>query len=187
MNEKMKSAIIGGVVLGILSAIPFVNIVNACCCAWAILGGLLAGYLWIKKSPTPVSVGDGATIGVIAGLVGAVIYFVIGVPLGLAVGNTMMGLVSNILQSQDPQQAEIFRRQLEAGQSIGQAIIGGLIGAILLTIFSTIGGLLSVPLFEKRKGGPAAPPPPPGFGGPQGGPYQQPGAYNQPGGYGTGM
>jgi hypothetical protein len=42
MNDKLKPAIIGGVVLGLLSVIPFVNFANACCCLWAIVGGLLA-------------------------------------------------------------------------------------------------------------------------------------------------
>ena len=42
MNNKLKPALIGGVVLGILSVIPFVSAANLCCCLWAILGGMLA-------------------------------------------------------------------------------------------------------------------------------------------------
>src|SRR5688500_19988055 len=73
MDNKVKPAVIGGVVLGLLSAIPFVNFVNACCCLWAILGGLLASYLYVKNSPTPVNAGDGAIVGAIAGVVGGLI------------------------------------------------------------------------------------------------------------------
>ncbi len=65
MNNKVKPAVIGGVVLGLLSAIPFVNFVNICCCAWAILGGLLATYMYVKNSPTPATAGVGAVIGAI--------------------------------------------------------------------------------------------------------------------------
>src|SRR5437588_622051 len=53
MNDKMKPALIGGVILGILSAIPFVNIPNICCCAWAIVGGIIAANIYIKNSPAP--------------------------------------------------------------------------------------------------------------------------------------
>ena len=57
MNDKLKPALIGGVALGILSAIPFVS---TCCCLWALLGGLLATYLYVKNSPAPASVGQKA-------------------------------------------------------------------------------------------------------------------------------
>jgi hypothetical protein len=174
MNNKLKPAIIGGIVVGLLSAIPFVNILNVCCCLWAILGGVLATYLYIKASPTPVKAGEGAMMGVMAGVVGALIYIVIGIPLGILVGATMGGLVSKLMSSVDPQQAEALRQQMEASQSIVSHILRGLFSAFLLLIFSTIGGLLGVPIFEKRKGGPDVPPPPQSFGGNAG-----------PGGYGS--
>ena len=72
MNNKVKPALIGGVVLGLLSVIPFVSAVNVCCCLWAILGGMLATYLYVKNSPTPANAGDGAVLGALAGLIGGV-------------------------------------------------------------------------------------------------------------------
>src|SRR5438477_7824653 len=86
MDNKMKPAIIGGIVVGVLSAIPFVNIVNLCCCFWALLGGAIATNLYVKASPTPVKPGDGAVLGLMAGVVGALIYIVIGIPLGFLFG-----------------------------------------------------------------------------------------------------
>ena len=204
MNDKLKPALIGGVVLGILSAIPLVGAVNLCCCAWAIVGGVLAANLYIKSSPTPVKPADGAVVGAIAGAIGAAIYLVVGVPLGLLVGNTMSGALVNLAAQSDPAQAERLREQMAAqGAGIGGAIFMGLVWAVLLVIFSTVGGLIGVAIFEKRKGGPPPPPPPPagggfggpagggfgggpaggGFGGPQGGGYGGPGAG---GGYGQG-
>lgn len=158
--NKLKPALIGGVVLGLLSAIPFVNFVNVCCCLWAILGGVLASFLYIKSSPVPVSVGDGAILGAMAGVVGAIISIIIGIPLSLLTGNAMASLMVGILQNVDPAQAELMRQQLQAGQSIVSVIVNALIIAVLLVIFSTIGGLLGVPIFEKRKGDVPPPPPP---------------------------
>jgi uncharacterized membrane protein len=129
---------------------------------WAILGGGIATYLYIKSSPTPVSTGDGAILGLLAGIIGAAIYIVIGIPISLVLGNAMGGLMTRLLSSMNPSQAEAMRQQLEASQSTARVIGGGLFTALLLVVFSTIGGLLGIPIFEKRKVA-LAPPPPPGM------------------------
>jgi hypothetical protein len=167
MNNKLKPALVGGVVLGLLSVIPFVNVVNVCCCLWAILGGMLATFLYVKGSPTPATPGDGAILGALAGVVGALISLILGIPISLAMGPTMRNMVISLLARVDPRQAELMREQIEAaGSSIGPVIINALILAVLLFVFSIIGGLLGVPIFEKRK---ALPPPPPNTGGGPGG------------------
>jgi hypothetical protein len=166
MDNKVKPAVIGGVVLGILSAIPFVNFVNVCCCLWAILGGMLAAHLYVKNSTKPATAGDGAIVGAIAGAIGAVISLVVGIPLSIVSGSAMRGLLIGMMERANPEQAEMVRRQMEAGESIAGAIVNGLIVAVLLFLFAVIGGLIGVALFEKRKGGSAPPPPPHSGGGP---------------------
>ncbi|HEY0006661.1 MAG TPA: hypothetical protein VGB17_17900 [Pyrinomonadaceae bacterium] len=176
MNNKLQPALIGGVLLGLLSAIPFINIAN-CCCLWVLLGGALATYLYIKRSPVAVSVGEGAQLGAMAGLIGAFINLIVGLPLNLLVRNPMLGLITGMLERLNPDQAEIFRRQMEMqysmplSQQLLLALPGALFGFLMVVVFATIGGLIAVPIFEKRKGGPDAPPPPPSFGGPAGGSY----------------
>lgn len=165
-NNKLQPAIIGGIVLGLLSAIPFINFFNLCCCAWAILGGALAAYLYIKKSPTPASIGDGALLGLIAGGIGAIVYVVIGLPLGLLTGNAFSNMAVRFAERANPEQADQLRAQIEAmqNQSIGERLLTALpftfIGVILLVAFATIGGLIGVAILEKRKGSMGAPPPP---------------------------
>jgi hypothetical protein len=173
MNNKLKPALIGGVVLGLLSVIPFVNFVNFCCCLWAILGGMLASHLYVKGSATPASSGDGAIVGALAGVVGGVIALVLGIPISILTSGLMTGFFVGLLEGINPAQAEMMRAQIEAGQTVLGAIVNGLILAVLLVIFSTIGGLIGVSIFEKRKSG-SAPPPPQNFGG-------------SPGGYGSGV
>jgi CDP-diglyceride synthetase len=160
MNDKLKPAIIGGVVLGLLSVIPFVYFANVCCCLWAIIGGMLATFLYVKNSPTPANAGDGAMLGALAGVVGAVISVVLGIPIDYVMGPIMRNMIVGLVERLDPRQADMLRQQVEAaGTSIGPIIFNALILAVLLVVFSTIGGLLGVPIFERRKGG--APPPPP--------------------------
>lgn len=168
MNNKVKSAVIGGVVLGLLSAIPFVNWLNFCCCLWAIIGGALASYLYVKNSAVPASAGDGAILGAMAGAIGAVIFLIVGIPLSIVAGEAVRAMFITVMQSVDPNQVEMFERQFAAqAGAISATIIQSLIGAVFLVVFSVLGGLIGIPIFEKRKGG-AVPPPPPGA---PGGPY----------------
>ena len=159
MNNKVKPAVIGGIVLGLLSAIPFID---SCCCVWAILGGMLASYIYVKNSPTPVNAGDGAIVGALAAVVGVAISLVVGIPLAIVAAPTIKGMFEGMLVNVDPSMREMFRQQLEASGSVASAIQSGLIKAVLLFMFSIIGGLIGIPLFEKRKGGPPPPPPAPG-------------------------
>lgn len=174
MNDKLKPALIGGVILGILSAIPAVDY---CCCIWAIIGGIIAANIYIKNSPTPVQPADGAVLGAIAGGIGAVLVIVLGIPLQLIVGTALMSMMQGIVQSANPEQAAQMREMMASGISFGSALVHALIWAVLVIIFAAVGGLLGVALFEKRKGGAGVPPPPPppagGFGGAPGGGFGQ--------------
>jgi hypothetical protein len=176
MNDKLKPAIMGGVFIGVLSIIPIVNVVNMCCCLWAIAGGVLATYLYVKQSPVRAKPADGAILGAIAGAVGAVIIVILGIPISIVAGGITRGLFISIMESINPSQAEMFRAQMAAGETIAGAIVNGIILAVCVVIFSTLGGLLGVPIFEKRKGDGVVTPPPQNFGGPGG-----------PGSYGTGI
>lgn len=166
MNNKVKAAAIGGVVLGLLSAIPFINWVNFCCCLWAILGGMLAANLYVKSSPVPATAGDGAVLGAIAGVIGCLIFLVLGIPLGILSQQIVQTVMISLMENADPAQADLVRRQMEASAgAYAGMIVQFLVIAVLLFVFSIIGGLIGIPIFEKRKGGPM-PPPPPATGGP---------------------
>jgi len=162
MNNKLKPALLGGLLVGLPSAVlSIVPIANWCCCIWSIAGGVLAGFLYIKSSQTPVSVGEGAMVGGLAGAVGGVIYFIIAVPIALLFGMAMM-------------QAQLAQTGVDLPVSpFVLMILGGIITAIFLAVLATLGGLLSIPIFEKRKGN-GVPPPPQDFGG-------------NPGNYGTNL
>jgi hypothetical protein len=184
MNDKLKPALIGGVILGILSALPAVN---PCCCIWALVGGLIAANIYIKASPNPVTPADGAILGALAGGIGVVLIFILGIPLQLIFGTAMMSMMSGIVENADPRQAAQMREMMAAqGLGFGRAIINAFMYGVTAVIFSAVGGLLGVAIFEKRKGGPGVPPPPPpAAGGP--GTYGTPGGgYGQPGGGGGG-
>src|SRR5690242_9006548 len=89
--SRLQPALLGGLVIGLGSVIPGLSYANLCCCGWGIVGGALAAWLLIRKSPVlPVSKGSGASTGALAGIVGAGVYLVIGVPLLLLQWSTVV-------------------------------------------------------------------------------------------------
>lgn len=170
MNDRLRSAVIGGVVIGLLSGIPYVRLGNVICCLWVILGGAFAAYLYIKKSPTPVNAGEGALIGAIAGAIGMVVEIIVGLPLTILTGYPELKFLVGLMERVDPAKAEAYRLQIEnlTSFSFSEQLFYSvfswrtLLSLLLTVIFALIGGLIAVPLFEKRKDN-AGPPPPPTF------------------------
>lgn len=154
MNNKLKPALLGGLIVGIFSAIhSLIPIISLCCCIWSIIGGVLAAFLYIKSSPTPVQMGDGAMVGALAGVVGGIIYVVIYLPIALLWGMATM-----------QEQLDRSGVHLPFSGSI-LMVVGSLIGAVCLVVLATLGGVIGTAIFGK-KGGTVAPPPPQNFGGP---------------------
>ena len=106
---------------------------------------MLAGMLYIKKAASPVQIGQGAMVGAIAGVIGGIINTVIGLPLTYLFFRSSMH--SNIGST-------------ELGPA-GYILMSGIASFIALVVFGALGGIISVPLFEKRKQGAGFQPPPP--------------------------
>jgi hypothetical protein len=152
MNNKLKPALLGGLLVGFLSAIhSLIPFISMCCCIWSIIGGVLAAFLYIKGSSVPVKLGDGAIVGALAGVVGGIIFVVIYVPISLVWGMAMMQQKIDQSGYQIPFSGTIL------------VIIMSLVGAIVLVVLSTLGGVIGTAIFEKRKGDGLAPPAPQNF------------------------
>lgn len=194
MNSKLRPAIIGGIVMGLLSGLPYVNLGNMACCLWVVLGGALATYLYIRQSPTQVDMGKGALLGLLAGIFGTVVQLIVGIPVAIMTGYPVQRLLINMMERVKPEQAEDYRQRLEEimarpffEQFFASVFsLGTLLVLIITAAFALVGGLVAVPLFEKRKAdaGPPPPPPPPYYGGTPGGAYAPP--PPPPGDYGGG-
>ena len=55
--SKLQPALLGGVFIGVLSALPIVSAGNLCCCLWVLSGGALAAYLLQQNQPVPADHG----------------------------------------------------------------------------------------------------------------------------------
>jgi hypothetical protein len=150
-----QPALIGGVVLGVLSALPIVSVGNACCCLWVVAGGVIAAYLFQQNQHAPITPADGALVGLFAGLIGAVVARAISIPIDLMLGPVERQLVQRIMEtSNNPQLREMFDRMSDRQRSIGPMYVLFQMLAFVLwlcvnAIFSTLGGLLGAMMFRK--------------------------------------
>ena len=161
-NAMLKPALMGGLVMGVLSALPGVSLGNCCCCAWLVTGGLVAAYLLQSNTPQPIALGDGALVGLLAGLFGAVVNMIVSVPMNILTGPFQQRLFQRIAESQPDLPDNV--RQMVDNMGIGTVSIVGTIMAffmmlVLGAVFSSLGGLLGA-FFFKKKALPAPPPPP---------------------------
>ena len=67
---RFQPALLGGLFIGVLSALPVIGAFNVCCCLWVITGGLLTTYLEQQNTPKPIETSAAALSGLIAGAVG---------------------------------------------------------------------------------------------------------------------
>jgi len=180
MDNRMKAALLGGLVAGIPSALPFLSI---CCLIWALGGGFLAVFMYMKNAPTVMTPGDGARLGVRAGVIGAIAYLVIALPITLLTGAAQ---IAASMQQAGGETAGF------AGMAAGLGAFAVVVGAAVVFGLTVAGAAIGAAVLGRsRPGGTGTPPPPPptdygaggGYGGTGTGGY---GGTTPGGGYGGG-
>ena len=142
--------------MGVLSALPFVSALNACCCLWVVSGGVVAAYLLQDRSPAPIDVGDGALIGLMAGVIGALVSLVLSIPITLLMAPMQRAVFERLIEggTLPPE----FRDMVASGMGTAFGIVIGFVMLLFAgVIFSTLGGVLGAVIFRR----PAPPPGPP--------------------------
>jgi hypothetical protein len=157
---KLQPALLGGVTIGVLSALPVINLAN-CCCAWILFGGALAAYLMQQNHPEPIQVGDGAVVGLLAGLIGAVVWLVVSVPISTALAPFQSEMASRAIRDATDMAPELraLFEHMSGAPAIGLGLILGFFVMLCIsTLFGMIGGLFGALMFKKNQP-PATPPP----------------------------
>jgi hypothetical protein len=146
-SRFVQPALIGGAVVGVLSALPVISIGN-CCCLWVVGGGAVAAYVLQQNQQTPITAGDGAIAGLLAGLVGAFVYLVLSIPISLLMAPMERVIMDRVIQSGDvPPEFQQFLAGYRGGAF--RLITGFAFMLVAGAIFSTLGGLLGVAIFKK--------------------------------------
>ena len=154
---KTRPALFGGLAAGLLAGLPsIVPFANCCCCLLTVTAGLLAAKLYSSEvGGRTITPAEGATVGVMAGAVGAVVYLVIASPLNLLVNVASFGM------SNAPEGIPLQLLSFVGG------VFGTVLSAVVQVGLVTLGGLLGAALFKGPAGPGTAPPAYPGtpFGG----------------------
>ena len=136
--------------MGVLSALPIIAVGNTCCCLWVVAGGLVAAYLQQQAQDAPISPADGALVGLLAGLGGAVVHLILSVPINLVLGPIEREMMRRLVENMAG--AEGFRNYADQADLISgpvRAVIGFIFMLFLGAVFSTIGGLIGAMVFRK--------------------------------------
>ncbi len=147
-------ALIGGAIAGILTGIP---LINCLCCLWIVGGGFIAAYSLTRESSQPLAMSDGAIVGIFAGMIGAVVAFLISIPMA-PLENALARVMTDWIGEYADQVPEFWRSFME-GEGLESSFpfmaLELFINVVVFSILSALGGIIGISLF-KKKAGPSA-------------------------------
>ena len=168
--DKLKPALYGGIIIGLISGIPFLNLINCFCCAGVLLGGFLSVFFYkneLAPGGTPLMTGDAIQLGALAGVFGAVIGTILTAVLMFTVGNVageaMYNLIvsiydsAGIIDQMPPGTLEQMRDGIMEGALSPFSIVMGL---VINALFGLLGGLIGYSVFRQKGQVPVPPSPP---------------------------
>ena len=147
---RFQPALLGGLFIGVMSALPVIGIANACCCLWVILGGMLTTYLQQQATPLPVETSTSALQGLIAGGIGGFINSLAGMLMFRIFGGDSQQAIEQALgniPNMPPETAE-WLRSLTQGPSL--ALITMVVTVPVYAVFGMLGALLGLAFFRKK-------------------------------------
>jgi hypothetical protein len=152
-TSKTQPAVIGGLVMGVLSALPLISAGNLCCCLWVVSGGVVAAYILQQNQAAALTPGDGAIVGLMAGVIGAFVYLALSIPISILIAPMERMVMQRIVDNSNmpPEFRDYMGTYVGGGIRIALGFIFMLFAG---SIFSTLGGLIGAAIFRKT--------PPPG-------------------------
>lgn len=150
-NKKpyLSSALWPGIVLGLLSVIPYINLVNLFCCLWVVGGGFLASLVF-KQENGSVSTGQGAIVGLFAGLIGSVVQ-------AIGIGTLWYffheSYLANLYELFGSAEFDAATQDMMASLITNPwfMMFGSLLlGIFVYTIFAVFGGIIGAAVFNRK-------------------------------------
>lgn len=145
----LKPAFLGGLTLGLLSALP---LVNCCCLLWIGGGGLLAVYLLRQDFAGEITAGIGAKIGFLAGMIGALFWQILELPLAYLTNPRRVEQLEELLQNREiPPWIESMFSLLS--DPLNPFVLVGLLSfkALACGLLTTLGGIIGAAFWGKPR------------------------------------
>lgn len=161
--NKLRVALIAGGAIAVVSAVPGLNLINCCCCAGIILGGVLAVYLHrqdYREDMPPMESSDALIVGLTAGLVSAfgttILNLLFMALFGDAAGEIARSFIESLIENIDlpPDAAEQLRQQMEDTVAESTTFFGVmqelLFNLLVHPLFAMLGGLIGYSVLKRR-------------------------------------
>jgi hypothetical protein len=155
MTPRQQSILVGAVVTGILST-SYLAFINALCCLGVIIGGAVATQQYTSRTGAAIESGDGAVLGALAGVGGAILQPLLNWalrPFGLGLRDITLNMLEG-MQGQQGMSPEMME-QMQSSQSMSGILFSLVVGIVLYAIFGAIGGAIGAAIFgDEKTGGP---------------------------------
>lgn len=150
-GNMLKPAIIGGLIAGVLSALP---LANCFCCLWIILGAVLATYLYSQELKAIIHSLDALLIGVLVGLIAALVDFFLSIPfqsLNLAFARRFLETLAQLTEEMPAGWENWLDKGRLTGFSLPWLIFTLMMRTIIFAGLGALGGVIGMLLFGRPK------------------------------------
>lgn len=141
-RSLLLSALVGALVMVVLSNVPLLNLINCVLCAGIWLGGMAAVWFYRRQTAGPITTGQGALIGVVAGVIGALLSSIISSVFGA-------DMMQSVMEADPSGQVRGALGGFVGGTTT--FILSFLFNIILYPLFGAIGGAILAALSQPRK------------------------------------
>jgi hypothetical protein len=156
--SKLLPALYGGLIMGAISGLPVISIVNCFCCAGVLFGGFMSVMFYkneLTPAMPPLTSGDSVQLGLFAGLFGAFVSTFLHVIMLMAMGNITGDILLEFLRNLNlpPEAMDQIEQSMEqSGELTGFSVaISFLTSLIVDPLFGLLGGLIGFSVFKPKQ------------------------------------
>jgi len=152
----------------LISGIPVISLVNCCCCAGILGGGVFTYYLYREEHTegmVPLESSDALILGIMAGVLGAFVQAIVHGFLMLILGGaqqelmrSIMGKIIDRLESSGSfpadaldQMRDQIERSVRESNTMWGVMLNLFTSLIIYPIFAMLGGLIGYGIFKNKK------------------------------------
>ena len=155
--SKLMPALYGGLIMGAISGLPVLNLLNCLCCAGILLGGFLSVMFYKNEfapNMPPLTNADCIQVGAIAGLFGALFGTILHILTLATLGNVSNEMMLEMMRNfnlppeiLDRMEQSVTQSDQMTGLSIGISFVTSL---IIDPLFGLLGGLIGFSVFKPK-------------------------------------
>ncbi len=142
MNNRsmLISALVGALVMIVLSNVPVLNIINCLLCAGIWIGGMVAAWFYRRQTGLSLTIGQAAVVGAVAGVIAGIVGAILAASIGA-------DAIQTAIDSDPTGQVRGALGGIVGGT--GSFLISFVINIIFYPLFGAIGGMIYAALTNR--------------------------------------